>query len=182
MVNETTNPINHGVVGALGHTAGGAAIGGVKSGIKTLGYTILAGAAIGAIWMSGGFGLLPAAASGVLSNVLIGAGIGGVVSLPFAGLFSAFGTAFGAAKGGAQAYDRVRDEKGAANMVKAQLQGMQMQAMAERSAPTTVYAPTAVNDNKYGSASTMNLADSNSIQAASAQLDGRAAGAQLQRA
>lgn len=180
MSNQTINPINHGVVSAAGHTAGGAVVGGLKLGAKTILYTAGAFALFGGLW---GAGLLGAVgiAGGTMVNTMIGVVGGGVVGTFLGSFVSPFTATVGAAKGGSQAYDRVREEKGAANMVKAQLQGMQMQAMAERSAPTTVYAPTAVNDNKYGSASTMNLADSN-IQAASVQLDGRAAGAQLQRA
>jgi len=180
MSNENIAPINHGVVGTVGHTAAGAAMGGLKFGAKAIFYTAVAGAVIGGLWGVGLFGAVGLAGGTVATTIFsaIGGGLGGGLLGMFA---SPLVATIGAAKGGSQAASRVREEKGAHTMVSAQLEAYRAQAIAAQAAPTTVYAPSASNDNKYGSASTMNLADSN-IQAASAQNMGRVDGLQLARA
>lgn len=179
MSNETINPIHHSTLGAATSTAAGAVGGGLKGGVKTLLYTVAAGALIGAIWMSGGFGLLPAAASGVLGNIVGGSLLGGLAGT-FVGAFAApLGGLVGGLRGGSHAAARVRDEKGAANVLDAQLSAYQAQAQAMQQA-TTIYAPSAANNNSFP-ASTMNQAGSR-IQADTAQNLGTVNGLALQRA
>lgn len=192
MSNQTINPINHGIISGTGQTVAGAVGGGVKTGFKTWGTTTLyTGLAIGAaaavIAFTGGAGALGFGTLGTLGNALtnfavwgaLGTGFGAVVTGPFA---SVFGGIFGAAKGGAQAAERVREEKGAANMMQAQLSAYQAQALAAQASPTMVYAPSAANNTKYDTASTLKLANDNAIQAgASVQHDGVVQGMQLQR-
>lgn len=179
MSQETITPTNHGVIGAAGHTVAGAAGGAVKSGLKGIGYTALIFGAVGAAWATGGLSLLGGGLSAtVFHGVLGGLGgalIGGALIGPFVGMFT--GT-YGAAKGGSEAAQRVREEKGAANMVKAQLQAMQFEALNNRGT-TNIYAPTASNDNKYDTASTLTQAPSTIQQGQGAQFDGVLGGPQL---
>lgn len=191
MQNETISPINHGVISGAGQTAAGALGGAVRTGTSTYLKTALASTVIGAglfvvIGLTGGVGALAAggsAFSGILGNALggslVGGLLGGLVIGPFAG---SLGGIFGAAKGGSDAAQRVREEKGAANMMQAQLSAMQAQALANQASPITISAPEAYNDNKYASASTLKLAPTTIQQGADAQLDGMVHGAALQRA
>lgn len=179
MSNETINPIHHSTLGAATGTVAGAVGGGLKTGVKTLLYTVAAGALIGAIWMSGGFGLLPAAASGVLGNIVGGSLLGGLAGGLLGSFAAPIGGLVGGITGGNRAASRIRDEKGAANMLDAQLSAYQAQAQAMQSA-TTIYAPSAANNNSFP-ASTMNQAGSR-IQADTAQNLGTINGLQLQRA
>jgi hypothetical protein len=182
MQNETISPINHGVVSATGHTVAGAAGGAVKSGLQTIGYTALVCAGIGAVWATGGLGLFATGVGSTFLSGLLGAAAGGLAGGVVLGpLFSVFTGTYGAVKGGANAANRVREEKGASNAMQAQLETYRAQALASQMAPTTVYAPSATNDNKYSGASTMNLAPS-TIQQGDAQLQGMVNGMGLQRA
>lgn len=181
---QNAAPVNHGVLSSTGNVVGGTVVGGVKSGVKTYITTTLVCAALAA-----GITLLSIATGGVsgffalgtVSNVVgqtllfgtLGGLVGAAVIAPFT---SIFGGLFGAVKGGSDAADRVRNEKGAANVVQAQVAAYKAQAQAE--------ALGASNDNqRYNSfpaqGSPMNQAGStvNAMQA-----DGRVDGMHLQRA
>lgn len=183
MTNETINPIHHSTLGGATSTAAGAVGGGLKAGVKTLLAVVAVGAVIGAVWATGGLGLLAGEAaatfSGILGDGILGAlagaaggGLVGIFAAPIAGLV-------GGISGGSRAATRVREEKGAANMLDAQLSAYQAQAQAMQQA-TTIYAPSAANNNSFP-ASTMNQAGSR-IQADTAQNLGTINGLALQRA
>lgn len=178
MQNETINPVRHSTLGTVSGTTLGAVGGGLKSGAKTLGYLAIGGAVIGGLIGAGVFGAVGVGGwaiaqtlAGVVGGGLVG-GLAGLFAAPIAG-------GIGAVTGGSRAATRIREEKGAANMLDAQLSAYQAQALASQQA-TTIYAPTAANNN-YPSASTMNQAGSQ-IQAATAQDLGTINGMQLQRA
>lgn len=191
MQNENINPIRHSALGTVSGTAIGAVGGGIKSGVKTWVYTaaitaLAFGATAAVVAFTGGLGTGAAALTfGTISNALanfvgfglVGGAVGGLVVGPALGVF---GGAIGTVRGGTQAASRIRDEKGAANMLDAQLQAYQAQAYAASAAPTTVYAPSAANNN-YATASTMNQAGTK-IHADTAQDLGTINGMQLQRA
>lgn len=181
-------PIRHSGLSAAGSTAAGAVGGGLKTGLKTYGTTVIATAVIGAVLgvliATGGFGLF-AVGTGMLGTAFWGGigggllgGLGGALVIgPFAGMF---GGLFGAAKGGSHAAHRVREETGAAQVLDAQVQAYQAQALAGQSAPMNIYAPS--NDNKYNfpaPGTPMNPALA-SIQADSVQNQGRLGAQQLQ--
>lgn len=183
MSNETINPIPHSALGTVSGTTLGAVGGGLKGVGKALLYGVALGAIIGGAWGVGllGFAATAAGISGgtvgwTVLGVLGGGLLGGVLGTAVAPATGIIGTV----KGGSNAASRIRAEKGAANMVDAQLQAYQAQAYAAAAAPTTVYAPTAANNN-YATASTMNQAGTK-IQADSAQDLGTINGMQLQRA
>lgn len=179
MSNETINPIHHSTLGGAAHTATGAAGGAIKGAAKGWGATMLgfvvAGAAIGLFLGTGGTAAVTWAVGGPILGAIGGAIVGWFPSQLGGGI----GALFGGLKGGVNAADRVRDERGAANMLDAQLSAYQAQAMAMQSA-TTIYAPSAANNNSFP-ASTMNQAGSR-IQADTAQNLGTINGLALQRA
>lgn len=188
MQNETINPIRHSALGTVGGTAAGAAGGAVKTGAKTFLYTAIGtalvfGATAAVIAFTGGLGAAAIGTAGTLSNAVanfVGFGLlGGAVGVPL-GLFTGtIGGGIGAVTGGSRAASRIRDEKGAANVLDAQLSAYQTQALAAQQA-TTIYAPSAANHN-YAGASTKNQAPL-SIQGGTGQDLGTINGMQLQRA
>ena len=187
MNQETINPIRHGAISTASGTALGAVGGGIKTGAKTWMYTALGFAALGAVVMSGGtmLGLLgvSAATTGTVSTLLGQTLLGGTLGGLFGGLVAGpitggLGGIVGTVKGGSNAASRIRDEKGAANMMDAQLQAYQAQAMAMQAQPTTIYAPSASNANRYETASTRNEAPL-SIQGGTGQNLGTINGKQL---
>ena len=180
MSNETINPIHHGAVSGVTQTAAGAAGGAAKAAAKGWGATMLGfvvvGAAIGFVVATGGTG---AVASWAVGGPILGALAGGLIGWFPSQLVGGVGALFGGLKGGSNAAGRVREERGAANMLDAQLSAYQAQAQAMQQA-TTIYAPSAANNNSFP-ASTMNQAGSH-IQADTAQNLGTINGLALQRA
>jgi len=180
MTNETINPIHHSTLGgatqAAAGVAGGAAKGAAKGWLGTMGVFILGGALIGFLVGTAGIGTL---ATGAIAGPIIGGLLGGVAGWVPSQLGGGLGAILGGLKGGSNAANRVREEKGAANMLDAQLSAYQAQAQAMQQA-TTIYAPSAANNNSFP-ASTMNQAGTR-IQADTAQNLGTINGLALQRA
>ncbi len=181
MQNDNINPIHHGAFSKATGTVTGAAGGAIGTAGKAVGSTLLfstlAGAGIAvAIGLTGGL-----AAGGFLTtmlfNAVIGSLSGAVVGMVASPVVGGIGAWVGAVKGGSNAATRIRNEQGAANMVDAQLSAYQAQAYAASAAPTTVYAPSAANNN-YPTASTMNQAGTK-VQADSAMDLGTINGQQL---
>lgn len=168
MQNETINPIRHGVISGATQTTAGVATGAVKTGVKSwlgsMGTFIAIGAVVGFTIGTGGLGTI---ATGAIAGPIIGGLVGGLVGIIPSGYIGGLGALIGGFTGGKHAVERVSAERGAANMLDAQLQAYQAQAYAASAAPTTVYAPTAANNN-YPTASTMNQAGTK-IQADAAQ-------------
>lgn len=187
MQNDNINPIHHGAFSKATGTVAGAAGGALKSGAS--GYlktTLVTGLVVGGIAatmaLTGGLGAVGFGALGTLSNALVNFGIFGAIGTAI-GAFTTgivgggIASWIGAVKGGSNAATRIRNEQGAANMVDAQLSAYQAQAYAASAAPTTVYAPSAANNN-YPTASTMNQAGTK-VQADSAMDLGIINGQQL---
>ncbi len=185
MDNNYVAPVDHGVLSTTGSVAIGSAAQGVKAAANTWGVTTVTtaviGGALGALVIGGIAALTPIGFVGVailgglgaLGGAAAGGITGGTTIAPF---LAAIGGAFGLAKGGVDAFDQVKAEKGAANVMQAQVAAYKAQAQAQ------AYA--AANDNKYnfpahGSAMNPALA---SIQADSAQAMGSVAAQGLQRA
>jgi hypothetical protein len=159
MENIDVAPINHNALTATSSVALGAAGGAAKTGITwgavTFGLLTVSGIILGAL--SGG--LLPAIGLGLVG------GFGGLLVGPFVG---AIASAFGGFSGAVKSANRVTQEKGAANVIQAQVAAYQAQGMAE---------------SKYNfpeQGSVMNPAGITSLSAA--QVEGRVNGQQLQRA
>lgn len=182
MDNMNVAPINHGVVSATGTVAAGTAGGFIKGGLKTMAWFILVGGVVGALAMTGilplgGLFVGSAAAGGAiastlgfLGNAALGTVLGGAVASLIAIPFGGISAALGALKGGSHAYQQVKLEQGAANVMQAQVAAYQAQAIA------------ASNDNKYNlpaQGTRFNQADTN---ISAMQADGRVNGVQLQRA
>lgn len=178
MSNETINPIHHSTLGGATGTVAGAAGGMLKSGFKALAFTVGAGVLVGALWGAGVFAGV-GIAGGTIINTLLGGALGGVLGFGASYVTAPIAGTIGAISGGTRAADRIRDEKGAANMLDAQLSAYQSQAQAMQTA-TTIYAPSAANNNSFP-ASTMNQAGTR-IQADTAQNLGTINGLALQRA
>jgi hypothetical protein len=166
MSNEEYNvaPIDHGVLSATGSIAAGTVGGGVKKGLLWgalwIGAATLGVAAIAAVTF--GLGAAP---------LLIGGLLGGVMGTATSGFAGVIGSTIGAITGGTRAFNEVKQEKGAANLMQAQIDVMKAQNMQAAS-----------NDNKYSfppQGSPMNMAGStvNAMQA-----DGRVSGQERQRA
>ena len=181
-MDDTNNvaPVNHGVLSTTGTVAIGTAGGAIKSTLKVALWCIGIGVVVGVLAATGVLPIASMASGGVASafwgtmlkvvaGTVVGGGLGAVVA---AGL-APFAATFGAGKGALNASHRVSQEKGAANVLQAQVSAYQAQAQAA-----------AANDNKYNfpaQGSPMNPAMA-SIQADSAQGFGPVAGQGLQRA
>lgn len=182
---EMIVPVNHDFMSSVGTTtlsAGRSGLSGLFKGAVSglvIGLGLTATAVIG-------FGILAFTAPGLLA---IGAGIASIVSLiggvaatgVAMGGFGAIGSAFGLIGGGLKGIQRVGHEKGASEMLQAQVAAYQASAVSP-SAQTTIYAP--ASGDKYhfpAQGSAMNPAAS-SIQADSVQDMGLVNGQQRQRA
>lgn len=170
--NEYIAPVDHGVLSATGSVVGGTAVGAVKNGVKTYLYTALTCALIGGVFavaapLAAGSALASAFSSFVGWGLVSGL-VGAVVVAPFT---SVLGGLFGGAKGGIESAERVRAEKGAANMLEAQVQVARSQA------------PYIANDNRnYGlPAQGTNFNQAGSM-VSGIQPEGRMSGVELQRA
>lgn len=186
MNDDMIMPVRHTTLSGTGATAAGAIGGGLKGGIvgylATTGISAVLGAGIAAVMAAGGLALIPTAAAGVIGWAIFGgvagAVAGGTLVAPAVAVFTGL---FGGVKGGAQAANRVSQEKSAAVVMDAQVAAYQSQQ--SPAAQTTIYTG-ASNDNKYSfpaQGSAMNAAGS-SIQASSAENMGLVSGQQLQRA
>jgi hypothetical protein len=178
MEQQNIAPVDHGVLSATGSVVGGTVGGALSSVGKTALYTIggfmLFGLLVGTGAVGGALALFGTGAGSVLSTVGYTLGFGAigaaasVVFAPLAGLI-------GGSKGAEHAIGRVSAEKGASNVVQAQLEAYRAQAQAETLAASN-------DNNRYnfppqGSALNPAGAVVNSMQA-----DGRVNGMQLQRA
>lgn len=192
MENDNITPIHHGALSSVGGTAAGAVGGGLKAGAKTVLAVAAIGALVGGLWGLGVLGAIGGAmgiSGGTVISTIFGVGLGGVLGGAL-GLFASPATAtIGAVRGGNRAANRIRDEKGAATVLDAQLSAYQAQAYAAQQQPATIYAPSASNNTTISPGAgapvsqypTMNQA-SPRINADSAQNLGTINGLQLQRA
>jgi hypothetical protein len=186
MSQENINPIRHGLFSTVGGVSGGAVGGGLKSGIKTILVVAGIGAAFGLIMATGGFGLIGAGAaaggathaivaSSTIWNGLWGA-LGGALGGTALGSFLApFTGTIGLFRGASHASHRIREERGAANMVDAQLAAIQAQAYAAQQPPVVVNNQ--VGGSKYP---TMNQTENSSVQGDSLEYLGKGNAMQLQ--
>lgn len=169
-------PVNHGLLSSTGNVALGAAGGAVKSGISAMmtwtGLFALTGAVLaGTVVALGATTLVVAAPTILLATVAggLGAGILGLTTSSFAGVI---GAALGGFSGASKAITRVGQERGAANVMQAQVATYMAQAQMQAAAADKYNFP------PQGSA--MNAAGST---ISSVQNDGRTTGdVQLQRA
>lgn len=205
MVEHYTAPIKHTAVSAAGTTVAGAASGAVDGAWSGFKKTVIALAVVGglvaAVWAGFGSGLFAVeaakATTGAMLNMspivgkilttlgygalgtAVGAAVGSVagyfVTGPISGIIGLF-------KGGDRAVKQVSEERGAAAAVQAQIDMVKAQNPTIQG--TTIYAPTATNDNSVGRYSfpqqgaPMNMAVPQ-IQGNSVQYDGLAATQQL---
>ncbi len=168
MANDNIAPINHSAGSAFSSTAAGVTGGAIKGGVK---WGLVWTGLLAAAGIASGIALGGIAAAPILLG-LVGGGVVGFLTSPAAGVI---GSAFGALGGGSRAAHRVREERGAAHMLDAQVEAYKAQVMAPQPA---AYA------NKYAmpeQGSAMNPAAS-TIQADSLQSMGRVDAPQLQRA
>ncbi len=190
---EPIVPYNHSTVGAVMTRAGGTAGGAVKGGISTVAWTIggvaIAGAICGLITVFGAWpavfsvmglgGEAGAASIGILGKIVAGLGLGALAGAVVGAIASPVTGFFGTIKGGFDGYDRadtrISQERGAAQMMNAELQALQSQAMIMQASQ-----PQARAGDRYAGASTMLQADHSALQAA--QYDGRMNGLQLEAA
>lgn len=168
MRNEVIAPINHGVLSTASTTAVEAGKSGLAGLLKGAGLGFLGSIAVGALVVGGvglAAGLLMAPVLGattILSGLTLGAGIGSVVGLvaaPFGGiqLGAGLGTLIGGFKGASRGLERVGQERGAANMLSAQVDAYKAQNQPQ----TVVYAPSASNHQSFpAQGSPMNQAGS----------------------
>lgn len=189
MANEDAAPVNHSgysvAAGTVGGAAGGALKGGAKGFLGGWGAMTLIGAGIGltlgliltgvisfpAIVASLGAISIGGFLKGALVTVLtLGGGALAATTIgPVVGQFTGIGgAAIGAAKGGAEASHTIRQERGQAAMLNAQLEMAKAQTIAQ--------APLA----QQGSA--MNAANPRIRVGADMQYDGSIAGPQLEAA
>ena len=190
---EPIVPHNHSTLGAAATRAGGTAGGAVKGGISTVAWTIgglaIAGAVVGLLWVTGALPVITGAIGammgtgggasglGTLFNILGVTALGGAIGAVIGAIASPVTGFFGTVKGGFDGYEkadtRISQERGAAQVMNAELQALQSQAMIMQASQ----AQARVGD-RYANASTMLQADHSALQAA--QLDGRMTGLQLQ--
>ena len=159
MVEQYTAPIQHSGASATAHTAAGAAVGAAKKGATWWGVTTAVGAGIGllvGLTFIGAFGPIGAGAltvanlgltaAGIAKGIaVVGATIGGgaLFATTLGPVFGAIGAAIGGVKGGEKAHDRVRDERGAALTMQAQID--MIRAQNPVGPATNIYVPTANN-------------------------------------
>ncbi|MFZ4126110.1 MAG: hypothetical protein ACOYJ2_08620 [Rickettsiales bacterium] len=192
---EPIVPYNHSTVGAVATRAGGTAGGAVKGGISTVAWTIgglaIAGAVLGLTgglvgWetLGGAIANLFGSEAGVALSGKAMAVIGSVIGVGFIGavigtIISPLTGLFGTVKGGFDGYEkadtRISQERGAAQMMNAEISALQSQAMIMQ-ASQAQQRP----GDRYAGASTMLQADHSALQAA--QYDGRMNGLQLEAA
>ena len=200
---EPIVPYNHSTVGAVATRAGGTAGGAVKGGFETVGKVILGLAVAGAlIFVLGHFGVFEAisgvveaagkaAATALASNpqavtavanfnplpliggIALWGGVGALVGVLISPLTGLFGTVKGGFDGYEKADTRISQERGAAQVMNAEIQALQAQAMMAQAAQPRP-------GDRYANASTLLQADHSALQAA--QLDGRMSGLQLEAA
>ena len=210
MQNEPITPIDHGFISGSATTIAESGKGGFRSALKGAfigaaaffgfwtggGATVgaIVGVAVAGIALATGFfvpatlgaGLL-AFAGGVGVCALAGGAVGaipGVISAitgAFAG--TAIGVVIGLGGGALQGFNKVGQEKGAAQAVQAQLEAYKASLDAAAKTPKTACA---ANDNKYGfppQGDAMNQAPTSiKVGAENAQLQGAVAAPELQRA
>lgn len=178
MEQQNVAPVDHGLFSATGSVAAGAVGGGIKTGFKAFAWSVGICAMVGVLLATG---VLPVAVGATelagtfwpfLGKIALGAGIGGAVGIIPGVLTGGIGSVIGAVTGAGHASNRVSQEKGAANVVKAQVAAYQAQAQAEAiaaSAPAAKYdfppqgAPMnqagtklfAANDNAYANDNAM---------------------------
>ena len=135
-------PVNHGVLSATGNVAVGTVGGAVSSALKVALWCIGIGVVVGVLAATG---VLPIAAAvggaggggvasafwGTMLKVVAGTVVGGGLGAVLAAVLSPFAATFGAGKGAINASHRVSQEKGAANVLQAQVSTYQAQAQAE---------------------------------------------------
>lgn len=163
MSNEFIAPIDHSTASAAASTAAGAAGGALKGGLKAgaswIGTLTLIGVGIGIGIATGGFGFL-------VSGPVIGGIIGGVLGLS-AGIWSSplaagIGALFGGASGASRASDEVKMERGAAAELQAKVDIIKAQSAPQ--ATTTIYAPSATNNNRGLTAPSTIMAGNDNVQ------------------
>ncbi|MBN8544481.1 MAG: hypothetical protein J0M34_09490 [Alphaproteobacteria bacterium] len=189
---EPIVPYNHSTVGAVFTRAGGTAGGAAEKGISTVAWTIgglaLFGAVVGLVGATIGWAAVGTALSSLLGGAEVSANIAnvfwavvgtGALGAVVGALISPITGFFGAVKGGFDGYDRadtrISQERGAAQMMNAEIQALQSQAMIMQASQ-----PQARAGDRYAGASTMLQADHSALQAA--QYDGRMNGLQLEAA
>lgn len=150
MSNEFIAPIDHSTASAAASTVAGGAGGAIKGGFggAVTGFMapILTGAALFggiALIVTSGFTL---GAVGIAA--LVGAGLGAFLAPAGAQLGAILGGLFGGAKGAARASDEVKMERGAAAELQAKVDIIKAQSGPQ--ATTTVFAPSATNNNNRG--------------------------------
>lgn len=116
-------PVKHGTLSALGTTAAEAG----KSGFGGWWKGALIGFALPIVVLGGGAALLGASAVGITLAALGGLGISAFVTT---GLGAGIGTLFGVAKGTSRGIDKVNGERGASEMLSAQVEAYKAQAQA----------------------------------------------------
>lgn len=161
MSNEFIAPIDHTATSAAASTAAGAAGGALKGGLKFgagwIGGLTALGALIGVGIATGGFGFL---ATGPVIAGIVGGVLGLAAGVSSFGIPTAIGALFGGAKGAARASDEVKMERGAA----AELQAKVDIIKAQSGPTTTVYAPSATNNNRGITAPSTVMAGDNNVQ------------------
>ncbi len=182
--NNYVAPVDHGILSSTGAVAGGAAVGFLKNGLTTLAWCVGIGIVVGALAATGvlpmaslfGGGELAAGFLPLIGKILVGSAVGGLAGTAVGMVGGTITSAVGAVTGAGRALDQVKAEKGAANVVQAQVAAYRAQAQAQ------AYAAANDNSNKYNfpvHGSAMNPAMA-SIQADSAQNDGPINGRNLQ--
>jgi hypothetical protein len=188
MQDEQITPVNHSTFSAAASTATSAAGHGLKSGasaaFKWIVAFAIAGAVIGLLGSTVGFGFLSMGAGGsaighVLSSTLIGGLVAGAVGAATSMFPAVLGGAWGAGKGAVEGHHRVSQERGAAAEMNAQLSALQAQA-AMQSPQTNIYTAPAQENILNPQGSRTNAALSG-IDAGSVAYDGKMA-SQLQAA
>lgn len=182
MEQQNAAPVNHGVLSSTGAVAIGTVGGGFKAVAKTALWCIGIGAVVGVLAATGilpiasvASGSIAATFWGTVGKVVLGTAVGGGLGALAATAIAPVAALFGAGKGAVHASHRVSAEKGAANVVQAQVAAYKAQAQAE--------ALSASNDNnRYNfppQGAPMNQAGT---RISAMQADGRVNGMQLQRA
>lgn len=180
---EMVVPVNHDVMSSVGTTVMSSGKSGLSGLLKGAVGTFLIGTLL-TVAATVGVAFLSTATLGGVLAVGATAVVGGLLTWGATTVGATLGSAIGLVGGGLDGIRRVSHEKGASQVLQAQVAAYQA-AAASQTAQTNIYtSPMATNDNKFNfpaQGSAMNPASA-SIQAASAEAQGVVNGQQLQRA